>query len=124
MLNRLRSGRPVGGIKGSLTLVLALFCLILSFTPNLPAQNAPKVHRKVLVMTEPEYPAVLKQGHFQGQVRLAATVEANGNVSKVEIKGGNPMLSEYASKAVMKWKYAPGPAETVEDVVFNFNGNQ
>lgn len=75
-------------------------------------------------MVEPEYPAILKQGHFQGQVRLMATVEANGNVSKVEIKGGNPMLSEYASKAVAKWKYAPGPAETVEDVVFNFNGNQ
>jgi TonB family protein len=123
MLNRLRSGWLAGGVKGSCTLAFALFCLFPGFVPSLHAQNA-KVHRKVLVMTEPEYPAVLKQGHFQGQVRLAATVQANGNVSKVEIKGGNPMLSEYASKAVMKWKYAPGPAETVEDVVFNFNGNQ
>lgn len=75
-------------------------------------------------MVEPEYPAVLKRGNFQGQVRLEATVGPNGNVSKVDIKGGNPMLCEYASKAVMKWKYAPGPAETVESVVFNFNGNQ
>ena len=124
MLNRLRSGRPASGVRGSLTLVLALLCLISALTTYLPAQNAPKVRRKVLVMTEPEYPAILKQGHFQGQVRLVATVEANGNVSKVDIKGGNPMLSEYASKAVMKWKYAPGPAETVEDVVFNFSGNQ
>jgi TonB family protein len=118
------SGRPAGGVKGSITLVLALFCLIPALNTNLPAQNANKVRRKVLVMTEPEYPAILKQGHFQGQVRLEATVQANGNVSKVEIKGGNPMLSEYASKAVLKWKYAPGPAETVEDVVFNFSGNQ
>jgi TonB family protein len=124
MSNRPRSGWLAGGVKGSLILAFALFCLIPNFTLSLHAQNAPKVHRKVLVMAEPEYPAILKQGHFQGQVRLAATVEANGNVTKVEIKGGNPMLSEYASKAVMKWKYAPGPAETVEDVVFNFNGNQ
>jgi TonB family protein len=124
MLNRLRSGRPECGAKGSFILAFALLCLILSFAPCLHAQNTTKVHRKVLVMSQPEYPAILKQGHFEGQVRLAATVQPNGIVSKVEIKGGNPMLSEYASKAVMKWKYAPGPAETVEDVVFNFNGNQ
>jgi TonB family protein len=123
MSNLLRTGRPICGVKASFALALAVFCLP-SFTMSLHAQNAPKAHRKVVTMVEPEYPAILKQGHFQGQVRLIATVEANGNVSKVEIKGGNPMLSEYASKAVAKWKYAPGPAETVEDVVFNFNGNQ
>jgi TonB family protein len=54
-------------------------------------------------------------------VRLDATVLPNGNVSKVEIKGGNPMLSQYASQAVMRWKYAPAPAQTVEEVTFNFN---
>jgi len=74
-------------------------------------------------MVEPEYPAVLKNGHFEGQVRLEATVLASGSVSRVEVKGGNPMLSQYASQAVMKWKYAPGPAQTTEQVVFNFNSN-
>jgi len=47
----------------------------------------------------------------------------NGSVSEVDIKGGNPMLSQYASQAVMRWKYAPGPDKTVEEVVFNFNPN-
>jgi Gram-negative bacterial TonB protein C-terminal len=114
MSNFLRSGRPIGEVKAKFIFALALICLIPNFVPNLHAQNAPKVRRKVLTMVEPEYPAILKEGHFQGQVRLAATVQANGNVSKVEIRGGNPMLSEYAA----------GPADTVEDVVFNFNGNQ
>jgi len=74
-------------------------------------------------MAEPEYPYVLRNGHFEGQVRLEATVLPNGTVSKVECKGGNPMLAQYASQAVMRWKYAPGPAQTVEEAVFNFNPN-
>ena len=107
-----------------------LFCLMAISAPCVLAQtsqNAPnstKIHRKVLVMFEPEYPAVLKNGHFEGQVRLEATVQPNGNVSKVEPKGGNPMLSQYASQAVMKWKYAPGSAQTLEEVVFVFNSNE
>jgi TonB family protein len=75
------------------------------------------------MMFEPEYPTVLKNGHFQGQVRLEATVGPNGTVSKVEVKGGNPILAQYASQAVMRWKYAPGPVQTIEQVVFNFNPN-
>lgn len=31
------------------------------------------------------------------------------------------MLSQFAEAAVKSWKYAPGPAQTVEEVVFNFN---
>jgi hypothetical protein len=31
------------------------------------------------------------------------------------------MLSQYAQLAVLKWKYAPDPAQPVEEVVFVFN---
>ena len=75
-------------------------------------------------MIQPDYPDVLKNGHFEGQVRLEATVLPNGSVTKVDIKGGNPMLSQYASQAVMKWKYVASPAQTVEEVVFNFNSTE
>ena len=101
-----------------------LIGLTASFSPRLWAQDTAKTHRKVLVMTEPDYPYVLRNGHFEGQVRLAATVLPNGTVSKVECKGGNPMLAQYASQAVMHWKYAPGPAQTVEEAVFVFNPNK
>jgi TonB family protein len=102
---------------------MLLLCLTAFSTRRLAAQTATKTHRKVLQMFEPEYPTILKNGHFEGQVRLEATVLPNGNVSRVEPKGGNPMLSQYASQAVMKWKYAPGPDKTVEEVVFVFNAN-
>jgi TonB family protein len=118
-----RTVRGLSGFSGSrlLAALALLFCLMASSAPRLLAQNPPKPHRKVLVMIEPEYPYVLRNGHFEGQVRLEATVLPNGNVSKVECKGGNPMLAQYASQAVMRWKYVPAPAQTVEEAVFVFN---
>lgn len=108
--------------KSILLPTLALLsCLIISCTLPLLAQNASKSHRKVIVMFDPEYPAVLKNGRFEGQVRINATVLANGTVSKVEVKGGNPALAQYASQAVLRWKYAPAADQTVEAVTFNFN---
>ena len=89
--------------------------------PRLLAQDTTKPHRKILMMFEPEYPTIVKNGHFEGQVRLQATVLSNGNVAKVEVKGGNPVLSPYASQAVMRWKYAPAPTSSVEEVVVVFN---
>jgi TonB family protein len=109
--------------RTALAALMLLFCLMAFPAPRLLAQNAAKLHRKVLTMFEPEYPSILKNGHFEGQVRLEATVLPNGSVSKVEPKGGNPMLSQYAAQAVMKWKYAPGADKTVEEVVFVFSPN-
>ena len=92
----------------------------------LPAQSAlaqtpAKTGRKVVLRVEPEYPAFFKYGRFQAHVIAHVTVLPNGNVSRVDIKSGNPMFAEYATKALMKWKYAPAPAQTVEEVAFNFN---
>jgi TonB family protein len=113
----------LSGFQASFSLVAfaLLFGSMANLAPQLLAQNAPKLHRKVVVMFDPEYPAILKNGRFEGQVRLEATVAPNGTVSKVEVKGGNPILAQYASQAVTRWKYAAGPAQTVEEVVFNFN---
>ena len=125
-----RRARGLSNVKKrvSLASMALLIGLASASTPRLfaqnTAQNAAKTHRKVLVMIEPEYPYVLRNGHFEGQIRLEATVLPNGNVSKVECKSGNPMLAQYASQAVMRWKYAPGPAPTVEEAVFVFNPNK
>jgi TonB family protein len=102
-------------------LLLALLSLLPVSVPQLVAQDATKTPRKVLVSYQPQYPDILEKGHFEGTVRLAVSVQANGNVSKVEIKGGNPMLARYAMEAVAKWKFAPAPAATVEEVSFHFS---
>jgi TonB family protein len=110
--------------KSCIVYLALLLCLTGGFAPRVVAQETAKTKRKVLVMTEPDYPYVLRNAHFEGQVRLAATVLPNGTVTKVECKGGNPMLAQYASQAVMHWKYAPGPAQTVEEAVFVFNASR
>jgi TonB family protein len=108
---------------------IALGCLVglcLMGATTLVAQNAAtgsRTPRKVMVRVQPQYPAVLREGRFEGQVRLEATVLPNGNVTKVENRGGNPMLSQFAEEAVMRWRYAPASTQTVEEVVFNFSPN-
>jgi len=88
--------------------------------PVLHAQKAPKSERKVVVFTKPEYPDILRHAQVGGVVRLKATVLPNGTVSNVEILGGNPILAENAVATVQKWKYAPAPTQTVEDVSLSF----
>src|SRR5579872_6903528 len=114
-----RHYRVSGSFIGRITLVAITlaFAIFVSFPAHLTAQAA-KVKRKVVMSVQPDYPYILRNAHFEGQVKLEATVQPNGSVTKVDIKGGNPMLSQYAQQAVLRWKYAPGPAQTVEEVVF------
>lgn len=77
--------------------------------------------RKVVQRVDPDYPDFFRNGHFEGRVLAMATVLPNGSVSHVEIKSGNPMFAEFVSKALMKWKYAPAPSQTVEEINFHFS---
>jgi len=103
-------------------LAFALILLTLHSGSGL-AQGTAKSGRKVVVRVEPEYPEFFRKGHFQGRVVAEASVLPNGDVSNVEIKGGNPMFANFAAKALKKWKYAPGATQTVEEVIFNFNSD-
>ena len=118
-----RAFRNFGRIE-NLFCLAALLVLLLPVQPGIIVAQAPaKNARKLLVRVEPDYPDFFRNGHFEARVTAEATVLPNGNVSSVEIKGGNPMFAEFATKALMKWKYVPAPAQTVEQVIFNFRTN-
>lgn len=117
---RVCSRRSAAPRLTSVGLALTL-CLAAVFTPISLAQKAEKSDRKVLVSTKPEYPEVLRHAQVGGLVRLKVTVLPNGSVSNVEVMGGNPILAESAVAAVKKWKYTPGPSQTVEDVPLSFS---
>jgi TonB family protein len=108
-------------LGAAFALLLGLLGLLPGSFPHLIAQDTAKTPRKVLVSYQPQYPDILEKGHFEGTVRLGVSVQANGNVSKVVAKGGNPMLARYAMEAVAKWKFAPAPTATVEEVSFHFS---
>lgn len=109
-------------VRGIVFLALAL---VLVSSPgwrtSLFAQKAQKSTRAVVTTVKPDYPAALQHAQIGGLVRLSATVLPNGTVSKVQIRGGNPILAECASAAVMKWKYAPSPTETNEEISLSFS---
>jgi len=104
-----------------LSLLAFLLLLVIVHPGSVLAQAPAKTVRKVVVRVEPDYPDFFRNGHFEARVIAEATVLPNGSVSNVEIKGGNPMFARYAEKALMKWKYAPAPVQTVEQVTFNFS---
>ena len=52
---------------------------------------------------------------------MKATVLPDGKVSNVDVVGGNPILAESAAAAVLKWKFVPAPAQTVEDISISFS---
>ncbi|HLK64914.1 MAG TPA: energy transducer TonB [Bryobacteraceae bacterium] len=54
---------------------------------------------------EPAYPPVARQLKIQGMVELEAVVSAIGEVEKVNIVSGNPVLTKPAAEALKKWKF-------------------
>jgi TonB family protein len=113
--------RPAASLQRILASVTLALCLAGAFVPASLAQKAPaKTERKVIVVTKPDYPDILRHAQVGGVVRLRATVLPSGAVSSIEILGGNPILAESAATAVKKWKYAPAAAQTTEDIALSF----
>lgn len=70
---------------------------------------------------DPEYPAAAKEKHIEGTVELNVDVDNNGNIGRVELVSGHPLLAPAAMDAVLQWKYQPfvfnGEATAVETTV-------
>jgi len=97
----------------------AMACaLLLVCSTNLRAEGR-TAERKV----PPVYPEAAKALHIGGIVRVDATVNAAGEVTKATAQGGNKLLSRAAEDAVKKWKFVPGGGDTVEeiDIVFKLD---
>lgn len=114
---------------------LALGLLLIVIAPELRAddkkQDAPKADdaassrtpRKLVHKIEPVYPQDLKRRSIGGVVKLDLKISAGGNVEKVEIVGGNPILADSAAQAVKKWQYAPAAASSSMVLNVEFNPN-
>jgi len=55
----------------------------------------------------PAYPPLAVTEHIEGSVALNVCVTNAGNVGKVELISGHPMLASAAMEAVLQWKYKP-----------------
>ncbi|HSS97990.1 MAG TPA: energy transducer TonB [Terriglobales bacterium] len=116
-----------------IAVTLGLFLTVVA--PELRAddkkQDAPKADeaaasrtpRKLVHKTEPVYPQDLKRRSIGGVVKLDLKISASGNVEKVEIVGGNPILADSAAQAVKKWQYAPAGSSSSMILNLEFNPN-
>jgi TonB family protein len=62
---------------------------------------------KLILRVNPEYPKIAALTHTSGTVTLEAIISEEGNVTKLTVLGGHPLLVEAAREAVLKWKYSP-----------------
>lgn len=62
---------------------------------------------KAIVIVQPEYPALAREAHIQGQVRIDAVLDEQGNVVEMKVVSGPPLLYQAALDALKKWKYEP-----------------
>jgi TonB family protein len=69
----------------------------------------------------PIYPGVARQQRLQGDVLLQALIDTKGNIVKIKVVQGDPILVAAAVDAVKKWKYRPyifkGEPVTVETTI-------
>lgn len=86
-----------------------------------------QVQRPELVYNpEPEYPKQAKKAKVQGDVKVDAIVDKDGNVVQVHAISGPSLLVDAAVRAVSQWKYQPTylngkpyPLELIVDVSFH-----
>jgi TonB family protein len=120
----LREGAVMRSRSSIAVLVLAIF-LGKSFgvIPRASAQenSAEAIKRKIRTRVVPQYPSLAKQMNVSGKVKIEATVAADGHVVTTKVIGGSPLLINSALDALKKWRFEPGPRDTMEVVEFEFN---
>ena len=56
---------------------------------------------------QPVYPPLARQFHKEGSVQLLTTIDKFGDIKKVQVLSGDPMLVRAAADAVKQWEYRP-----------------
>ncbi len=79
----------------------------------------------LVTKVQPQYPDDAKRARVQGQVVLQALIDKNGDVEKLTLVSGHPLLVPAAIEAVKQWKYKPyllngEPVKVETQIVVNF----
>jgi periplasmic protein TonB len=91
-----------------------LFCSLCMAAAAVSAQQADADNAASLtplIRVEPSYPPAAQTLGIEGSVELSFSVDANGNVSDVEVVSANPakIFDAAAIEAVSRWRYPASP---------------
>jgi TonB family protein len=84
------------------------------------AAHAAADTRRPVVNPDPEYPEIARRMNLNGTVKVELVIAADGTIKSAKVLGGHPVLADAVQKALKKWKYAPGAAETTLQLDFKF----
>ena len=62
---------------------------------------------RLLSSVAPTYPQAAMQANVQGDVKVQATIDETGRVTKMKIVSGPALLQRAAMDAVRQWRFAP-----------------
>lgn len=80
----------------------------------LPASAANE--RAVKTKVPPVYPELAKRMKISGAVKVEATIDPEGKVTRAKAVSGNSALQNAAEEAVRKWKFVSGEGTATVDV--------
>jgi len=104
----------------SLFLVVLLGLVMVSHAESAGAQSASESNRKIVNKVVPAYPAMARNMHLEGTVKLEVLVLANGKVKSIQVKGGNPLLVQAAQNAARECKWTKSDRDSTESLEFRF----
>jgi periplasmic protein TonB len=84
---------------------------------NLTAQEG----RKLISSPAPAYPAMARNFHLTGVVRVQAVVATDGHIKRTQVLGGHPILVDAVQETLKSWKYEPASSEWTTTLEFNFH---
>jgi TonB family protein len=61
----------------------------------------------VMYSPAPSYPTAASAARVQGEVKVEAEVDRDGNVTSTRVISGPPLLREAATDAIEHWRYRP-----------------
>lgn len=103
-------GGQIGGVIGSIVSSTSNLSSVPKFVPPTPqrvriSQGVTK--GLVIQKIEPAYPPLARAARVQGDVVLSAIIDADGQITNLQLVSGHPMLVPAAIAAVKKWRYKP-----------------
>jgi TonB family protein len=121
---------PSKGDVRALNVTWVALALAVCFTQQLAAQCPQSSTESVAegqpcAKVDPIYPPLARVARVQGTVVLRVTISKTGNVQKVSLVSGHPLLVSAAIDAVKQWKFRPylsngSPAKVETAVQVNF----
>ena len=75
------------------------------------------VKPKLLSYESPEYPKAALKKKIEGGVLLECGTDTDGNMVRLNVLDGDPVLAEASKKAALQWKYQPWKIDGVSESV-------